>query len=213
VSAHRKTLMLAIAALVLAVAATTGVTLGAFSSPTSNAGNSFTAAATFCPSTGSQTVTASEDSNTQEDNANSNHGSNNSLWVKSDNGKVRRVFVKFPLPAIPGGCTVTSAVLRLYVRTGPQARTLAVYRPDADWTEATITWNNQPAAAGTAVTTNYTAPGWVQWTVTNHVTALYAGSNFGLTVQDANEGVGTDQEDINSTEAGSNHPELTVTWA
>jgi hypothetical protein len=212
VSAQRKTLVLAMAALVLAVAATTGVTLGAFSSPTSNAGNSFTAAATFCPSTGSQTVAASEDSFTQEDNANSNHGNDNSLWVKSDNNKVRRAYVKFPLPAIPGGCTVTSAVLRLYVRTGPQARTLAVYRAGAAWTEAGITWNNQPPAAGTAVTAAYTAPGWLQWTVTNDVTALYAGSNFGLTVQDADEGIGSDQEDINSNEAGSNHPELTVTW-
>jgi hypothetical protein len=211
--AHRKPLVLAFAALVLGVVATTGVTLGAFSSTTSNAGNSFTAAATFCPSTGSQTVTASEDSYTQEDNANSNHGSNNSLWVKSDNGKVRRSYVKFPLPAIPGGCTVTSAVLRLYVRTGPQARTLAVYRAGAAWTEAGITWNNQPPATGTAVTAAYTAPGWLQWTVTNHVTALYAGSNFGLTVQDADEGIGTDQEDINSIDAGSNHPELTVTWS
>ena len=211
-SAHRKTLVLGLAALVLAVAATTGVTLGAFSSTTNNAGDSFTAAATFCPSTGSQTVTASEDSNTQEDNPNSNHGSNNSLWVKSDNSKVRRSYVKFPLPAIPGGCTVTSAVLRLYVRTGPQPRTLAVYRAGAAWTEAGITWNNQPPAVGTAVSANYTAPGWLQWTVTNHVNALYAGSDFGLTVQDANEGVGTDHEDINSTEAGSNHPELTVTW-
>jgi hypothetical protein len=212
-SAHGKTLVAAVGALALAAAAATSVTLGAFSSTTSNTGSTLTAAAAFCPSTGSQTVTATEDAFTQEDNANSNHGNDNSVFVKSDINKVRRGYFEFPLPAIPSGCTVTSAVLRLYVRTGPQPRTLAVYRAGAAWTEAAITWNNQPAAVGTAVTANYTAPGWLQWTVTNHVNALYAGSNDGLTVQDASEGVGTDQEDINSTEAGSNHPELTVTWA
>jgi hypothetical protein len=171
---------------VLGVAATTGAALAAFTSTTSNSGSTFTAAATFCNSPGSQTVTSSADAFTLQDKPDDNHGTENSIFVKRDSsGNIRRAWVKFPLPALPSGCMVTSAVLRLHVNIGPGTQTLAVYRAGAAWTETGITWNTEPPAAGMAVTADSTGAGWVQWTVTNLVTALYSGSNFGFSVRDA----------------------------
>jgi large repetitive protein len=209
----RRPWALAFLGAVLGVAATTGAALAAFTSTTSNSGSSFTAAATFCNSPGSQTVTSSEDAFTLQDKPDDNHGTENSIFVKRDNnGNIRRAWVKFPLPALPSGCMVTSAVLRLHVSIGPGTQTLAVYRAGAAWTETGITWNTEPAAVGMAVTADSTGAGWVQWTVTNLVTALYAGSNFGFSVRDANELGPGGQKNIESREDGSNPPELTVTW-
>ena len=209
----RRRWALALAGSVLGVAATTGAALAAFTSTTSNTGNTFTAAATFCNSPGSQTVTSSADAFTLQDKPDENHGTENSIFVRRDNnGNIRRSWVTFPLPALPSGCMVTSAVMRLHVSIGPGTQTLAVFRAGAAWTETGITWNTEPPVAGMAVTADSTGNGWVQWSVTNLVTALYAGSNFGFSVRDANELGPGGQKNIESREDGSNAPELTVTW-
>src|SRR5207302_7938924 len=63
----------------------------------------------------------------------------------------KRAFLRFDLSGISG--TINSAKLRTTISTeGNQAttRTDDVYRVTATWTDASITWNNQPGVAGSA---------------------------------------------------------------
>src|SRR5205807_693104 len=102
----------------------------------------------------------------------------------------KRAFLRFDLSGISG--TINSAKLRTTISTeGNQAttRTDDVYRVTATWTDASITWNNQPGVAGSATnsqTVTGPAPSLMRWTVTSDVAAFVAGTftNFGWRVSD-----------------------------
>ncbi len=189
--------------------------MGALSAVTSNSGNTLAAAATFCSSPGSQTMPATADSTIKEDDANKNFGGDSRLVVRPRDGsdpKRNRALVRFNLPPLPAGCSVTGATLRLNAAEANTSRTIAVYRVTSSWTENGVTWNNQPTFAGTAVTAP-AGTGWRTWNVLAHVTAMYQGVNHGFIVMDANELSGSGQkQEYHSRESGSNRPELIVTW-
>lgn len=189
-----------------------GFTWSAFSDTTNNPGNSFTAASSFCTA-GSQTVVATVDSWTNQASTGTNNGNDATLNVQSRTGQARRTFVTFTLPTIPSGCSVTSATLRLFAKTAATGRTIEVYRAAASWTESTITWANQPATTGTAVT-GVSGTGWRTWTVTAHVQSMYSGTNTGFVVKDqAETGTQTRLQTYSSAEDSSNDPELIVNWS
>jgi hypothetical protein len=76
-------------------------------------------------------------------------GAATTIEVSSAANANRRVYIKFDLsgctPAIPSAATVRTATMRLYASTLPAAcRTVNVFRVTASWTEAAVTWNNQP---------------------------------------------------------------------
>ena len=206
----RRLFLVLAGALGLSVTLITGATGAAFSSATGNPGNTFTAAASFC---GTQTVTASEDARVHQGNPASNYGNDPALQVRSAFLSNRRTLVTFALPAIPPGCTLTSATLRLFATSAAGGRTIDVYRANAAWSEAAVTWVTQPGTTGPAVGAP-SGSGWVQWNVTGHVSAMYAGSNFGFVVRDRTENsFSSQQQNYRSSEAGQTSPELVVTFS
>ena len=212
-SVSRRTLALVVAGLATAAGTGSGVTLAAFSATTSNA-NTFSAAATFpasCSSPGSQTVTATADTSVSENRSTTNYGADSDLTVRGGGGDHLRAFVRFALPSLPAGCSVTDATLRLRTITLSSGETYEATRVAAAWTEAGLTWDTQPATTGTTTTTT-TAAGWVTWTVTAQVADMYAGSNHGLRIKDAAEGTGSTNTNRYSSREGSNPPELDVQW-
>ena len=54
----------------------------------------------------------------------------------------------------------------------------------------------------------------LQWNVAAHVTALYAGPDYGFELKDAAEGVGNNTQLYDSMNATTpaNWPKLTITW-
>ena len=167
-----------------------------------------------CPLSGTQTLPASDDSFTEENNVTKTHGGEPNFKVKSKaTAQNRRGFVRFSLPTIPSGCTFTGALLRLNARTVDGARTLALYRNAASWSEATLTWSNQPAAVGTPITQAVPAsPSWMEWDVTDMVQAMMADGNYGFQLRDSVEDAAGDFEQaFDSREAGSNNPQLRFT--
>jgi predicted ribosomally synthesized peptide with SipW-like signal peptide len=141
----------------IAVGAGTGATLAAFSDVTSNPSNTFSAAATFCASTGSQTVGATRDAWISQSSPAQNKGTDSALYVTSKSGNANeRSLVYFSLPALPVGCSVTSATLRLYNESPVGGRSIQALRITAAWTENGVTWTNQPATTGTAAVSTYT---------------------------------------------------------
>jgi len=135
------------------------------------------------------------DSDVDEGIPTDNLGTSTDLYVLSEFEGNRRAFVKFNLSTCnaPTSATVTTATLSLYMTAAPStSRTYDVRRVTATWTEAGVTWTNQPAVGGvTSSTTTGTTPDVRRtWTVTADAQAWIAGTatNYGLRVSDATEG-------------------------
>jgi hypothetical protein len=171
---------------------------------------------------------------------NANTGSASTVNVRSNVGANRRTYLRFDLtacsPAIPAGAIVKVARLRLFLTAQPgSCRTEDVFRVAASWTEAGITWNNQPfgttvnnPASGLrtdAITvgpspcqntaTNAYVTGWV---VTTDVQAFVSGSaiNNGWMIRDDAENAATSQNATYATKEAANlsrAPQLAVTYS
>lgn len=179
----------ALAALCALLGAGGGATWAAFSGTTTNSGNRFTTAATFasCSAPGTTTLTADADTWVGEETPDSNYATQGRLSViASSVGHDARALVRFPLPAVPSGCQVTSAELRLTATFTDPDRTIDVLRAASAWGEATATWNNRPGVEGTPASAPV-GSGLRTWDVAAHVRAHYAGTNNGFVVKDADE--------------------------
>jgi hypothetical protein len=212
-----------LAALVVAGGLTVGLTqhatTAAFTAQTADTGNSVTAAASFCATPGGSTVGASADTTGYQQNGNTGYGTSVDVGAGSGSGANGRVLVKFTLPALGANCVVTAATLRLYAHTPQAGRTIDVYRVDPAapaWSEATTTWNNQPATTGTAVgVASVASAGWQQWTVTSMVATMYAGTNSGFLLRDRTEGSAPAYWQLYAARengTAANRPQLVLTW-
>jgi hypothetical protein len=162
---------------------------------------------------GSVTVGSVADSWLEQSDPGKNLGSDSVLKVtsKSGNGNTRAL-VRFNLPAVPAGCQVTGAQLRLFAGGSTNGRTLQARRVTAGWTEGGVNWGNQPATANSFATTS-SGSGWRQWNVLTQVQEMYATTNNGFLIRDANENGGGQTQQLHSREkAPDNPPQLVVTF-
>ncbi len=170
---------------------------------------------TGCADPGSRTVTATADTYVRQGTpgGSSNFGTATSMFVQPSSGSNRRSLVRFDLPVLGTGCSVTAATLRLFLSASGGARALNVYQADSAWNETTVTWNTgQPGVTGSPATATTGAAGtWLQWGVTSMVQAMYSGANNGFVVRDANENSGTVLQTFDTRET-ANDPELVVTF-
>jgi len=185
-------------------------------------------------------TTAVRDAHVQQATATTNFGTATAMNVASATAANRRVHVWFNLalctPAIPATATIRLATLRLYVTALPTVcRTIAVFRVGASaWTEAALTWNNQPFGTtinnpapgtasvqfnvGTPVGCTNLAAGYVTGaTVTADVAAFVAGTatNNGWMLRDSVEGSATARTTTFSTKnlgTLAQAPQLIVTY-
>jgi hypothetical protein len=132
-------------------------------------------------------------------------------------GNNRETYLRFDA----GGVTnVSSATLRVYGKvdlTTVPSIPVGVYSvANTTWTENTLTWNNKPASGTTALasaTVTNTAYSYITWDVTNYVQSeLLAGrSNISLALKSL---AAADPRIFwNSSEFGSNPPQLVITTA
>lgn len=219
VRAARRLGVLTVAA-VLTVALAQSATTAAFTAGTADGGNQATSAATFCATTGPQTVAASADTTVYQLNPTTTYGTNAEIGVGSESGANGRVLLRFTLPTPQPHCVMTAATLRLHAHTPAAGRTINVLGVDPAapaWSEATTHWSNQPATlSGTSVdSASRATAGWQEWTVTSIVTSFYAGTNSGFLLRDSAESSGTAQWQLyGAREYGtaSERPELVLTW-
>ena len=162
------------------------------------------------------TASALADSWNGQTAASTNHGGDTVLRVNARSGQRDRTLIKFDNPVLGEGCTVASAKLRLYSSSFKSGRTLHAYRLGGSWAEGGVNWNSQPMPTGDAASApSRSSAGWVEWTVTAQVQAMYAaGSNHGFLIRDANEGGSSNQvQQFNSRETTSgNAPQLVLTF-
>jgi hypothetical protein len=214
----RTILLVAVAAAVVGGAG--GVTTASFSDPTASSGNAFSAAATFgsCPAAGQTTVYADADAYVRQTTPTLNAGASNSIGVVSHYDSTNlvsanyRSVVRFPLPAVPAGCSVTAATMQLYDALTPVGRIIAAARAASAWTEGTVTWATQPATVGPDALAPSPAAtfGPLQFDVLDHVEAMYAGANDGFVLRDSVEDAVT--QNYQWMTSRESWPQLTVTF-
>jgi hypothetical protein len=200
--------LVAAAVPVVANAASLGVTshrLTTYSAPADPPG---------CASPGSQTLTTpSADSWIDESDPTKNNGTDSNLYVQTKTPNLnQRTLVTFALPALPAGCSVTSATLQLYAKSSEGTRTIEAYRAASSWSEATVTWNNRPGTTG-APATSASGSGWRSWSVTSLVQSMYSTANHGFVLKDQTEEVGSFKQNYVSREDAPNDPQLVVSWS
>jgi hypothetical protein len=159
------------------------------------------------------TLSANADAWIEQNSPSNNKGDDSILKVKTQSGNDNfRLLVRFPLPAVPAGCVVQSATLRLYSPSWQSGRTLQALRLNSNWSEMAVTWNTQPATTGPAATTS-SGQGYRQWTVTGQVQAMVTSGNHGFLIRDAVEGGNGAEQQFHAREKGEQLPMLIISFA
>ena len=158
------------------------------------------------------TAAATADAWIDENSPSNNKGTDSILKVQSKGPRDNfRALVRFALPAIPQGCAIESATLRLFAGSSKTGRTLHALRAAGPWTENQVNWGNQPATIGAAAATA-SGQGYREWSVTPLVQEMYAGANNGFLIRDSVEGQDSEQQ-LHSREKGQSPPQLVIRFA
>ncbi|MFG1610103.1 DNRLRE domain-containing protein [Actinoplanes sp. NPDC049265] len=111
------------------------------------AGFAVTTSAEAATVTETKSVFAGDDAYTSSARRTTNFGGADKLVVGRTGGETRVSYVKFTVPALPGGAAFTAAELRLPLESKPVAAKLSLYPVAAGWSESKITAANAPATS------------------------------------------------------------------
>jgi len=131
--------------------------------------------ATQVPNTTCTTVAVSTDTYVNKGAPNTNYGTNVSIRVEAPVTKTG--LITLPNYDIGTGTQVVSAKLRLWVTTSGNG-TVLLYDTDANFNEATVTWNTQPGFSNPIAMASGAASGWVEFDVKSYY--LGGGRNLSL---------------------------------
>ncbi|MGH9023510.1 MAG: DUF7594 domain-containing protein, partial [Acidimicrobiia bacterium] len=125
-------------------------------------------------------------------------------YLESDASPAAESLLRFSVQGV--GTTVRRAVLRLFVTNGSNDGP-GLYRVEAGWSEAGVTWNNRPQLSGSPIVdlAAVAAGGFVELDVTAVVTA---NGDYSLVLA----GPALDGTDFRSRNATTNRPSLVVTY-
>lgn len=163
-----------------------------------------------------QTLRTDKDAYVAENAPAANHGAENTLKVESKDGVApadKRLLCSFNLSQLPSSAVrVTDAKLRLVPTAQAAGRTLRCNEVTGSWTEAGVTWNNQPAV-GTDHGTQSSGNNPQEWTVTGSVQSKFPNGRPEFRVRDDAEGNALSQlQEYASRESAGTEPELVVTY-
>ena len=176
-----------VAALLVLAAGSTALSNGAFTATSANTASTFSADATFPSACTAGTTSAVADSDTTIRSSGAAPGGNAvtlTVGTSTTGGTdaLFRALVHFPMPAIPSGCSLDSATLRMTNLSAATGRTIDVHQATGSWTESTA-WPG-PSFGG-ALSGVAAASGTQSWSVTTAAAAIYAGAtNNGFVIKD-----------------------------
>ena len=148
------------------------------------------------------TLTATADGWVDQVNPTENYVFANELTVRGESvgdpnanppepviGQNARTLVRFDIPSDAPSCRLESATLRLYAESTTAGEVIDVVPLVDTFKESTLTWFNQPGAAGSAVSAESREhAGYMEWDVTGHVRGMReTGLSYGWRVFDHNE--------------------------
>jgi fibronectin type 3 domain-containing protein len=96
----------------------------------------------------------SDDAMVYQSIPNTNYGGYNQLSASGASSQVWS-YLKFAMPTVPSGTTLTGATLSVRTSTDPSAGSTSPFTfslvGSSAWSQSTLTWNNRPTAIGAAV--------------------------------------------------------------
>jgi hypothetical protein len=145
------------------------------------------------------TVAPVADARVLEANPTTNYGSLSRLDVDNPG---EQSYLRFAVSGVSG--TVQRATLRFFVRNG-SSNGPSLYRTDATWAEAAITWNNRPPPTSGAIANLGTATSglWSEYDLTGQITGN--GNYDFVLLPDSTDGVQFDSRE------GASPPQLVLT--
>ena len=173
---------------------------------------------TITPPCSASTVTldAVADAWILQSSATSNYEKDSVLKVDTKSGANARALVRFALPAIPAGCRVVDAKLRLYASSYKEGRTVQAVQLTQAWEENKVTWANQPTTSTTGTPAEIASgntSGYREWVATPLVASMYVDGNHGFLIRDKAENGNGVEQGFHSREKGTdNPPKLVITF-
>jgi hypothetical protein len=134
------------------------------------------------------------DAFTQNTLPTTNFGNNVNLSVINVSGIISQSYLQFDLS---GYSNIESAYLCLYESYGPGSYLISVYSTTTNWTESTLTWNNQPALTGASVSLPSNTANPYSFDVTSFAQAA-AGGSLSLGIKGATSSTTTFRSSENS---------------
>lgn len=167
-----------------------------------NASTTYTA--TFAVGGGPTVLLPSDDARVKEAEPTRNFGSDTVLHVRTYTGQQHRSFLKFNVTGL--SAPPASVKLRLF-NTDASTDGGSLYDVADNWTEGSITWNNQPTISGNPVGQlgNVTAGTWSEVDLTAYVTG---NGTYSIGIKNAINNLA-----IYSSSEGTNPPQLVITPA
>ncbi|MFB2350271.1 family 10 glycosylhydrolase [Priestia megaterium] len=134
---------------------------------------------------------------------------------KHENFGTTRSFLKFKLPDLPKGATVTSAKLSLYQYYNTTTQAVVDVRPVTEsWKASTLNWSNKPTVGSSISNTTVQKPSWYGFYMTNQVKSWYNGTaNNGISVQFRDDTQATKIFYSNDYTSADLKPKLTITYS
>jgi len=162
------------------------------------------------------TLNPTADSYVYSTSPTSTHGDETLLrsgfWVEFQQKYIS--LLKFDLASIPDDAVITSAELKLYVKSGISSGTMTASRNTEDWTESSVNWSTRPSNDDPRETALVSSgASYISWDVTELVGDWFDGAhaNYGFSIVAAAQE--TDfSADFFSREAGESPPELIITY-
>ena len=161
------------------------------------------------------------------DGATTNYTTSWRMAVGTTTTGIARSLIRFPMPSVPSGTTISSASLRLYYdqdhTTDSNNVTLEAHQATAAWDPTTATWQNASGITGvlagsTTKQANVTSV-WNTYPVTSTVQSWINGSpNYGFVIKAQNESTlgqgGPRYESSTYAYEGetANYPQLVITY-
>lgn len=131
-----------------------------------------------------------------------------------------RIYIKYNLPNLPAGATVSSARVELYQYAVQCSGSYGVtaYEITSDWAEFGLTWNQQPPKGGVVGTASFgCSTGWKTVDISDLVKLWYQGrANHGITLwantETAPGGVFRSKDCTTAQCPGQEHPRIRVDY-
>ncbi len=119
-----------------------------------------------------------EDARVQEDDADSNFGSNDYVYVREGSGVDQHAYFKFNLSSVPSGQVIDDSklfALSFFGCGSGVGKDMFAYELDNQaWSEEVITWNNKPSVGNSLDSFScFSGTGWWNWSVTSWVSSEY----------------------------------------
>ena len=168
----------------------------------------FTLISTPAAEAATYTIPVKSDTYTKADAPSTSGFQNDTRWSVDGRAKTsRHAFVKFTLPTLASGESVTSATFRAYSQAASSGPGVDVYKTSNSWAPNTITYNTEPAR-GTWLDKEgpYALGTWVEFDVTAALPASASGQDISFRLE-TNE---LRWLGFNSSENAANKPQLVL---